>query len=335
MTIMIERARSWEEYMKAWIDSMKHLHWFEEERPFDYSREEELEEIHEDFNKPDNLFFVARVEEIGRIAGVLRIRKGKWRGGGAGIMRGWEPAVLSEMRDRGVGEALIRKALDFLRDLELEKAVYILEYPYDSPETALWHINLYKRCGFEQRGPRGVTLLANISRSCNLLASIPDFIKTVGWENYTLGELADFILRAYASTPEDREIHGWDLLVSNRDEILDMLRSFSKGETGFCPECCKVALVDGKPAGFIGALIPKWENRPPTGVLGPLGVFPEHRRKGIAYFLVVEIHRVLRRFGCYYSLVGTPKTNQKAIKLYKKAGYRPVFEQIEFEKGRI
>ncbi|MDH5441938.1 MAG: GNAT family N-acetyltransferase, partial [Candidatus Bathyarchaeota archaeon] len=292
-------------------------------------------ELHENFGKPNSLFLVARVEEIGRIVGVLGIRRGKWRGGDAGIMRGWEPAVLSEVRDRGVGEALIRKALDFLSDLELKKAVFILKYPYDSPETAFWHINLYRTCGFEQRGPRGVTLLATISRSCSLSASFPDFIKTVGWENYTLGELADFILRAYASTPEDREIHGWDPLVSNRDEIQNTLRSFSKGETGFRPECCKVALVDGKPAGFIGALIPKWKHRPPAGVLGPVGVFPEHRRRGIACFLIVEIHRVLRKFGCHYSLVGTPKTNQKAVRLYKRAGYRPFFEQIEFEKGLI
>ncbi|MDH5686922.1 MAG: hypothetical protein OEZ48_03545, partial [Candidatus Bathyarchaeota archaeon] len=77
MTVMIDRARSWEEYKKAWIDGMKHLHWFKEERLFGYSREEELEELHENFGKPNSLFLVARVEEIGRIVGVLGIRRGK------------------------------------------------------------------------------------------------------------------------------------------------------------------------------------------------------------------------------------------------------------------
>ena len=331
MMITVARAQSWKDYKKAWIDCMKHLHWFEEQRLFDYNREEEIEELRKSFGKPENLFLVARQEGIEKIVGVLGIRRGKWRGGNAGIMRGREPALPLEMRDRGAGEALIRKALDFLREGDLEKAVYILKYPYDSAETASWHINLYKRCEFQQRGPGGVTLLADMSRSHNLSIPTSDF-KTVGWNDYTLEEISEFVLRAYASTPEDREINGWNPLVSNRDEILNALRSFRQGKLGFPSECCRVALVDGKPAGFIGAFMPEWKHRPPTGVLGLVGVFSEHRRKGIAYFLISEIHRVLKEYGCHYSLVVTPKTNQKAIRLYKKVGYRPVFEQIELEK---
>ncbi|MGD8506754.1 MAG: GNAT family N-acetyltransferase [Candidatus Bathyarchaeota archaeon] len=307
---------------------MNHLHWFRENKPFDYNRKEELQELRQNFGKPNSLFLVAKIEGVSKTIGALRVRCGYWRGDRAAVFRGWEPAITLEERNTNAGEALVREALRLLHERNLRKAVYILKYPYGSPETASWHVNLYKRCRFEQKGPEGVILIADISQPHNLLPPIPN-LQTVGWDKYTREEIAEFFLRAYASTPEDKETHKWDPLVSNREKILKWLQSPKMSSP---PECHRVALIDGKPAGFIGASIPKWKHQPSVGVLGPLGVFPEHRRKGIAYFLIMEIHRTLEEYGCHHSLVGTPKTNQKGIKLYKKAGYQTVFEQKEFEK---
>ena len=236
-------------------------------------------------------------------------------------------------RDSGAGEALIEEGFKYLRKNGIQKTFCMLRYPIDSPESRLWHINLYKKCGFKQIGPAGVELLADLSKSYFVSHRIANFDIT-SCDNFSLEDLADFILRAYAETLEDRAIHGWDPLVSNRDEILRRLQSTREGK--FCfpqpPDCCKVVLVEGKPSGLIGSFIPKSKYWPPFGVIGPLGVFPEYRGKGVAFSLVMKMHETLKKYGCRYSYVGTPETNEGAIRLYKKAGYNPVFKIINFEK---
>ena len=32
MAIVVDQARSWQDYKKAWVNGMKHLHWFKEHR---------------------------------------------------------------------------------------------------------------------------------------------------------------------------------------------------------------------------------------------------------------------------------------------------------------
>jgi len=100
------------------------------------------------------------------------------------------------------------------------------------------------------------------------------------------------------------------------------------------PELWRVAVINHETAGFMIGFIPqKSKYRPLYGMIGKLGVFPECKRKGIAMFLITDAFEVFRRCGCSYSLVGTPKVNHPALKLYCKMGYIPVFEQLDFEKS--
>ena len=123
----------------------------------------------------------------------------------------------------------------------------------------------------------------------------------------------------------------WFVLV--REKILEGLLSIKQGKHGLSPpECWKIGLVEGEPAGFAVSFMPKDKYRPSYGVIGLIGVFPEFRRRGIAYALIAEMHKCFRKHGCRYAYVGTPKTNKNAISLYKKVGYKTVFELINFEK---
>ena len=329
MTIIVEKAKSKQNYLRAWTEGMKHLHWFKETRLFDYNAVEMVEEISRDFGKQDNVFLVAKLGEDSRIVGVLGIKLQKR----VGVLRRWEPAVPLKEKNRGAGEVLIKSGFQWLREKGAQKAVCMLKYPCDLPHAGDWHASLYKKCGFKQRGPVGVQLLADLSQLSpteRLAFSSSLLIKAN--ESYTLENFAEFVQKAYVSTPEDKAIHGWDPYVSIRKETLRGLQSIKQGKHGLSPlECWKVALVNGEPAGFIVSFIPKDRYRPTYGVIGLIGVFPEFRR-GIAYALVLEMHKYFRKQKCRYSYVGTPKINEKAINLYKKAGYKPVFELIAFEK---
>ncbi|TFG25942.1 GNAT family N-acetyltransferase, partial [Candidatus Thorarchaeota archaeon] len=95
------------------------------------------------------------------------------------------------------------------------------------------------------------------------------------------------------------------------------------GRFGRSPhEFWKVALIDDMPAGFIGGFIKEGKHLPVTGVLGPLGVFPEFRRLGVGVFLVSELFKSMKNHGCEYAAVGTPSNNRNAIAMYQKAGYK-------------
>jgi len=327
MAIRVEKSESKDEYISAWIKGIQHLHWFKERRPFDYNRDEMIEELSKDFGKPDVVFLVATLAGSKKKVGVLGIKLQER----VGVLRRWEPAVSLKERSSEVGEALIKKGLQWLRQKGAKKAVCLLRYPYDLPEAAEWHISLYKKCGFKQRGPVGLQLLADLSRTETPIRSLS--LKITTSESYTLEDFADFTLKAYASTPEDKATHAWDPFVSVREKILKGLISIKQEKHGLSPpECWKIGLVEGEPAGFAVSFIPKDKYRPSYGVIGLIGVFPEFRRRGIAYALIAEMHKCFRKHGCRYAYVGTPKTNKKAINLYKKAGYKTVFELINFEK---
>jgi ribosomal protein S18 acetylase RimI-like enzyme len=327
MMITVENAKSKDKYISAWIKGMQHLHWFNESRLFDYNRKEMIEELSRDFCKPFNIFLEVTLKKSKEILGVLGIKLHRE----VGVLRRWEPAVPLKERSSGAGEVLIEKALQLLQREGAKKAVCMIKYPYDLPETAEWHINLYKKSGFKQREPIGLQLLADLSRTGTLMHSSSFRITTK--ESYTLEDFANFTLKAYASTPEDKAIHEWDPFVSVREKILEGLLSIKNGKLGFSPpELWKIGLVKDKPAGFAVSFMPEDKYRPTYGVIGLIGVFPKFRRKGVAYALIVEMHKCFRKYGCHYAYVGTPKTNKKAVNLYKKVGYTPVFEIINFEK---
>lgn len=318
-----------EDYIRAWKEGMRHLHWFKESKLFDYNWHEMIEEISRDFGEPESVFLMAKLAKNEKTLGVLGIKLQE----DVGVLRRWEPAVPLKERSSGAGQALIERGFQWLRQRGIQKAVCLLKYPYNAPEAADWHVDLYEKGGFKQRGPISVQLLADLSYTVNEKPVHTPHLTVTTSERYTLENLADFVLKAYATTPEDRAIHGWDPFVSIPDEILKGLQSIKQGKYGLSPpECWKIAMVEGEPAGFIISFMPEDRYRPSYGVIGLIGVFPEFRRRGIAYNLVLGMHKYFRTCGCRYAYVGTPKTNEKAINLYRKAGYRPVFKLVNFEK---
>jgi len=135
--------------------------------------------------------------------------------------------------------------------------------------------------------------------------------------------IGEYCVRAYGLTSGDQKIHGFDKSVTDYDTAVAAMGSIMSGRLGPSPdEFWKVALVDGEPAGFIGGFIKESKHKPVTGILGPLGVFPEFRRLGIGVFLVSELFKSMKKRGCEYSAVGTPAVNLNAIRMYQKAGYK-------------
>lgn len=329
MKVIVEKADSVEEYLKYWTKAMADVHWFKKRGLFDYNRDEMVEEIAGEFGQPGSIHLVAKSPSTDEVLGVLGVKVSR----DVGTFGRWEPAIPLKHRNGPAGKTLINEAFSRLRERRLSKVTCMLRFPHSRPETARWHIALYQECGFVRRALISVMLLADL-RKALMTTERAEHLHIVEGYDLSVEEFADFTRRAYLSTPDDMAIHGLDPSVSNPEENMRMLQAVKNGEYGFSPpECWKVAMLKDAVAGFIAAFMPESKYRPPHGVIAELGIFPAFRRRGVGSALIAEMHECFKNHDRRYSYVGTPKNNEAALRLYRKAGYTPVFQIVSFDRA--
>ncbi len=306
---------------------MSHIHWFPEKKIMDWNRDEEADEIQRDFGGQNHRFLIA-TDADGAALGVLGFRCSDQ----VGVLRGWEPGVRPHDSDMDVGAALLDECFKILQDKGAERVGCTLKFPIDNPDVASWHRRLFNRCGMMEWRSKGVQLLLNLQTE----SSPPkhhESVSIVDRSKFSIGELAELIHQAFTAREEDRMVHMFDAGVTEPQEIRALVKRIVDGQYGNSPvEAWKVALIDGEPVAFVGSFIPDNKYRPPHGVLGPVGVLPGARRRGMATSLIHEIHQVLRELGCAYSYVGTPEPNQGALRMYQRIGFVPIFKVASFRK---
>ncbi|MFW9809980.1 MAG: GNAT family N-acetyltransferase [Candidatus Thorarchaeota archaeon] len=316
--IEVRFASDWELYSQAWNRSMKDFYWYKTDPIFDFNKNEELDEMRSDFDKPGNLFLVAINSRSSEIIGVLGLR---YRDLVARIRR-WEPAVISEFRNDRITKILLDKAIEYLASKGVKRIGYLLKHPVDSPELVQELLTQYHAIGFESSRPDSVDLVMSLD-SFNPHNVVPIDTEIETGEGYTFEDLASITVKSFTSTPEEREIHGFDKTVTEHIQATALLQRMAEGFYGHSPdEFRKIAVVNGVPAGFLGAFVSESKYKPLTGVLGPMAVLPDFRRRGVALHLVYELLHTLKQYGCEYAAVGTPAANVGAIKLYEKAGFK-------------
>ena len=314
--VKIAESEDWSIYKSAWKECMKDYYWYKYDPVFDWNKNEELDDMESDFGKPGNIFIEAYDED--KIVGVFSFR---YRGKQARLMR-WEPTVLLSSLATEIRKALLNHALEYLSGKDIERVTVTVKHPANNPDIAEPMFELFKQFGFNPYQPVSVDLVTHLDN----IPSPPTMPENVSIDLH-LGTIPENIgkwcVRAYGTTPEDLEIHGFDSSVTDEDTAVTAMGSIMQGRLGESPEeFWKVALVDGEVAGFIGGFIKESKFKPLTGILGPLGVFPEYRRRGIGVYLISELFKSMKKYGCEYTAVGTPLANANAIRMYEKAGYK-------------
>ena len=312
----IVESEDWSTYKTAWKECMKDYYWYKNSPVFDWNKHEELEGMESDFRKPGQVFLEAH--QADKIVGVFCFRH---RGKQANMMR-WEPTVLKPSEDTEIQKALLSYALDYLANRGVERTTVTIKHPAENPNVAKHLLELYEHSGFKRYQPVSVDLVTNLD-DIPSPPSMPDNISIDPHMGTIPENIGKWCVRAYGSTSEDLEIHGFDKSVTDYDTAVASFGSIMRGRLGQSPEdFWKVALVDGESAGFIGGMIKESKHKPITGILGPLGVFPEYRRLGLGVFLISELFKSMKSHGCEYTAVGTPLLNTNAIRMYEKAGYK-------------
>jgi ribosomal protein S18 acetylase RimI-like enzyme len=314
MTVTIHRAERWEEFEEILIKSMQEMPWFSYPNPADYLIREELEELHADFENVDHYFLQGKTDD-GTSMGALEFTCYQSHASN-GIMM---PGVPEKYRDSGVGAALLNHQEEILRERKISHLVATLKFR--TLESVQWHIDLLRQHGFKEHRPEGIQMIATLDAVEN--SSDDTEIQFRNRDNYTLEDFTQFAIRAYASTPEDLAIHGWDRSVTDPEVIRQVHTRTFEGGHGYSPsQWWKVATLEGVPAGYIiGFDFDPTSNRK-RGVIGNMGVFPEFRRKGIALSLIRTLFQEFKNAGLEYAMVGTPHNNIPAILAYEKAGFR-------------
>ena len=316
--IVVESADDWDAYSQAWSDAIKHLYWYQDSPIFDFNKHEEFDEMRSDFSKPGNLFLTARNLDQGRIVGVLGLR---YRDIMARVRR-WEPAVIPQFQGTGVAKALLEQAMEHLTSMGVRAINTLVKHPVDSPNTIVNLLRVYEEAGFVKSRPDSVDMVMTLD-DYSFSSATPIGVQVDTGESYTFEDLASITVKSFTSTPEEREIHGFDKTVTEHIQATALLQRMAEGFYGYSPdEFRKIAVVDGAPAGFLGAFVSESKYKPLTGILGPMAVLPDYRRQGVAIHLVEEVLHTLKEHGCEYAVVGTPAANSGAITLYEKVGFK-------------
>jgi len=325
----IEECQDWTEYSDAWNEMMKEFYWYKESPVFDWNRDEELDAIRSDIGKDGRLFIVAREKKTARIIGLL----GATFNGVTSQLRRWEPATLSEVAGTQVAKDLVNGMMRRLKEKGVRVVRVLLKYPHGNPESTSFLRELFTTTGFRQVGQPGVDLVLKLHQTIRPVEPKVDYEVRTG-ESLTPEEMAEYVIAAYASTLEDRALFEPDSSVTEYDGALEFVSRVVRGDLGPAPSEFRRALfVDGEPAAHVGAFVNESAFKPLTGVLGPVGVLPQFRRKGIGRFLVEQVLEALRRFGCEYAAAGTGASNVRAIKFYERMGFRLACDLEWYERN--
>ena len=328
MGFVVDLAQDWYEYEKAWTACMQNHYWFKEPRILDFRRDEELAEQEQDFGRDDRAFLIARREDSQDIVGVLGLKVAAH----SGVIRRWEPSVVASERSTRVGEILLGEALKLLGKRGVTNVTSVMKYPKELEREVKWYADLFKRQGFEMPVPPAAQLIADL-RDYRVAERSSPGVKIVTAEKYDDQKLAEITIKAFTSTPEDKRIHGRYPSVTVPSEALRTIQDLRAGRLGQSPpEMWKVALVGNDVAGMTGAFIRVEPYQPKTGVLGPVGVLPEFRKRGIGSTLVISALQSMKKQGCEYALVSTPQENSAGIATYVRGGFSDLHRQVTFER---
>jgi ribosomal protein S18 acetylase RimI-like enzyme len=231
-----------------------------------------------------------------------------------------EGRVRPDVRDRGIGRALLAWQLDRGRVLHAER------HP-EAPGALTVDV------------PDGMPALEGLARRAGLTAD--------RWYREMRRPLSDL--------PATRQLPGLDVVPFSWDRDDEVRRahnaSFTRhhgssehspeawtslftGRRGFRPDLSRLAVADGAVVGYVLAYVSEADTaaRGSREVdLGQIGVLPAARGRGVATGLIVEVLHAAAQQDCRTAGLGVDTENVTgALRLYEGLGFRPVRTQVSW-----
>lgn len=315
MEYHIERALDWDEYRAAWSDLMKDYYWFKQDPVFDWNKHEELREMQETFSAPDYGYYYAKRNSDSKVVGVLGVSS---RNAHMTIRR-WEPTVADPRRDGDIADSLLEYITSTAVETGKSSLNVTVKYPVGT-KWAAWHLSLYQKHGFSVLLQPQAGLLMKLPSRPFVLPLVAD-VSVTNCDGFSDAEIAGLVVACFTSTTEDQRIHRGHASVTDYPTALQAIKRLGSEKLVHSPDQWQVANADGRPIAVVGSLISPNHTGPQVGVLGPVGILPAYRRRGITSLLILSVLNALLETGCKFAVVGTPEHNYPAIRMYEKLGF--------------
>ncbi len=315
MDFLIERAQDWDEYRTAWSALMKDYYWYKEDPVFDWNKYEEWKEMQETFSSPNYGYYYAKRNRDSKIIGIVGISLRN----DAAVIRRWEPAVADRHTDMAVADSLLEYVTTKAVDAGKSVLGVAVKYPVGT-QHAHWHLDLYRRHGFVAFQQPQAGLLMKMPPRPFVLPPVEGVTITHA-DDFSDEEVAELVVACFTSTEADRKIHQEDSSVTDYPTALQVIKQLRSGKFMHSHDQWQVAVADGNPVGIVGSMISPNHSGSQVGILGPVGMLPEYRRREITSLLVLSVLNALLKTGCEFTAVGTPEHNYPAIRMYEKLGF--------------
>lgn len=227
-------------------------------------------------------------------------------------------AVVPEFRRRGIGRALVEKAVESLKRRGMESVEAWMEEEW----VACKHL-------FESLGFKLVRVFSHMRMSLKAIPSNIGEHKGVKIRKMQVN-MDDIVLLNWLSNETFKEHYNF------RPRTVEETRYFIETR----PWCDIMeyyfAYLNDKPVGFVGAGIDtKYVSyrKAKRGWVMTIGVLKPFRRRGIGTALMLQALKFLKSMGMEEAELGVDDSNPtKAIELYKKIGFKVVKKDLTYLK---
>ncbi|MFX1605803.1 MAG: GNAT family N-acetyltransferase [Promethearchaeota archaeon] len=231
------------------------------------------------------------------------------------FISGFYPVVEQTERSEEIAQGLIKASKKEVLERGHTRLEIELVFPSDEHRTYSEKlVDLYKQCDFQFAAEE-------VHMKCDLM----------GIELPAIELPMDYTVRKFSDASyDDLEGPGFDTLrdsqeglflsMSPAEQKVTIEYFFDKGR----PWIEDASLVLEKENEIVGFVITRW-NDDDKPEIGPVGLVPDKRGKGLASYLLVRVMESLKDGGSTAVYLDTTVTNHPAQKLYRKYGFEDVY----------
>jgi len=260
--------------------------------------------------------FIAELD--GEALGIVNAHVDKMREEKKGFIR--MLGVVPEHRRRGFGRVLAEKALESLREREME-TVETGAVGGKAEAVGLW----------ESLGFKKVREYSLMKKNLDTIPSDVGENRDVLLRKFTKGSIEDLKLLNWLSNETFSEHYNF------RPDTVEETIYFLEQDPIFKEQEWLFALLQDKPLGYVGVGIDRKYNEEKNtraGWILNIGVLKPYRLKGIGARLMIDGMTLLKAKGMTEAMLGVDDQNPtKAIKLYEKLGFKATRKDIAYQKA--
>ena len=283
----------------------------------DLEKNQTLESIRKDLEKIRDLlkFILISAYKEGQLIGYLLISVNSPN---IGLIWDWQPVTLSDSNNDGISEKILKKTIDFSKHREINKIEVCFPIITDLDKLRYpKYVKWYESIGF-YHVHREVEMKLTLEDRKVGVRSFPKEIEIKTIKDFSINDLAN---RAYEIFNNSKDPMFLDL---DEEQKHSTAKDYFNPSKPLIEDASIVLTTNDQVIGFSVARHSTFEGSDAT--IGPFGITPNFRNKGLGEVLLIFCLNRLAENGFKCVGLDVSTENKPAYKLYKKVGFKKIFE---------